>query len=66
MKGKDLRKLASNVTDELRTCDDTNKRWCELIVDIFFNNVFKTDKNVQKKRPPFAISVLFHNKGFDL
>ena len=27
--------------------------------------MFKTDKKVQKKRPPFTISVLFHNKGFD-
>ena len=26
--------------------------------------VFTTDKKVQKKRPPFAISVFFHNKGF--
>ena len=26
---------------------------------------FKTDKKVQKKRPPFAISLFFHNKGFD-
>ena len=26
--------------------------------------VFKTGKKVQKKRPPFTISVLFHNKGF--
>ena len=26
MKGKDLRKLASNATDELKTCDDTKKR----------------------------------------
>ena len=35
MKRKDLRKLASNATDELKTCDDTKKRWCELIIDIF-------------------------------
>ena len=35
MKRKDLRKLASHATDELKTCDDTNKRSCELIVDIF-------------------------------
>ena len=27
MKGKDLRKFASNATDELKTCD-TKKRWC--------------------------------------
>ena len=27
--------------------------------------LFTIDKKVQKKRPPFAISVYFHNKGFD-
>ena len=35
MKRKDLRKLASNATDELKTSDDTKKRWCALIIDIF-------------------------------
>ena len=35
MKIKDLRKLASHATDELKTCGDTKKRSCELIVDIF-------------------------------
>ena len=29
MKGKDLRKLTSNETDELKTCEDTKKRWCD-------------------------------------
>ena len=33
MDKKDVRKLASNATDELKTCDDTKKRWCELIID---------------------------------
>ena len=65
MKRKDLRKLASNATDELKTCDDTKKRWCELIIYIFLTKFFTTDKRVQKKRPPFAILVFFHNKGFD-
>ena len=64
MKRKYLRKLASNATDELKTCNNTKKRWCELIIDIFLTKVFKTDKNVQKKHPPFGISVFFHNKGF--
>ena len=64
-KRKDLRKLASNATEELKTCDDTKKKWCELIIDIFFTKVFTTDKKVQKKRPLFAISLLFHDKGFD-
>ena len=35
MKRKDLRKLVSNATDDLKTCDDTKKRWCELITDNF-------------------------------
>ena len=35
MKGKDLRKLTSNVTEGLKTCDDAKKRWYELITDIF-------------------------------
>ena len=35
MKRKDLRKLISNATDELRTCGDTKKRWCELIINTF-------------------------------
>ena len=30
----------------------------------FLTKVFKTGKKVQKKRPPFTISVFFHNKGF--
>ena len=34
MRGEDL-KLPSNATNELRTCDDTNKRWCESIIDVF-------------------------------
>ena len=34
MKRKDLRKLASTASDGLETCDDTKKRWCELIIDI--------------------------------
>ena len=32
MKRNNLRKLASNATDELKACDVTKKRWCELIM----------------------------------
>ena len=35
MKRKDQRKLASNAFDQLKTGDETKKRWCELIIDIF-------------------------------
>ena len=65
MKRDGLRKLASNATDDLKTCNDTKKGWCELIIDIFLTKVFKIDKNVEKKRPPVTILVFFHNKGFE-
>ena len=65
MKKRHIRKLASNATDELKTWDDAKKKWCGLIIDIFLTKVFKTDKKVQKKCSPFAISVFFQNKGFD-
>ena len=58
MKKKDLRKLASNATDELIIMG-------ELIIDIFVTKVFEADKRVQKKCAPFRIPVFFHNKGFD-
>ena len=64
MKRKDLRKLASNATDELKTCDNTKKRWFQLIIVVFSNKVFKTEKKVQKKYVPFTISVFFHHRGF--
>ena len=65
IKGKDLRKFGSNATDEIKTCDDTKKRCCELIIDIFSTKVLKANKKVQKKRPSFVISVFFRNKRFD-
>ena len=61
----DLRKLLSNATDKLKAYDNTKKRCCELIIDIFLTKVFQTDKKVKKKLPPFAISVFFHNKRFE-
>ena len=39
MKGKDLKKLASYASDELKTYDYSKKKWCELIIDIFDLNV---------------------------
>ena len=55
-------KLAPNATNELKTRHDTQKRWCQLIIDIFLTKLFKTDKKIPKKHPFFAISVIFHAK----
>ena len=35
MEINDLRTLALNASDELKTCDNTKERWCELVIDIF-------------------------------
>ena len=64
MNEKKISKKVSKQVKKLKTCNNTKKGWCELIIDIFLTKVFKTDKNVQKKHPPFGISVFFHNKGF--
>ena len=47
MKGKNLRKLASNETDELKTCNGIKKSWCELLLDIFWLKCLK-QKKVEK------------------
>ena len=48
MAEKDLRKLTSNATHELKTRDDTEKRWCEIIVDIFWLKCLKQTKRYRK------------------
>ena len=45
---KDLRNLAPNATDEFKTCDDTEKRWRELIIDIFLLKCLKQTKRYRK------------------
>ena len=55
MKRTDLRKLASNATDELKTCDDTKKRCCELIIDIFWLRCLKQTKRYRKSVLPLRL-----------
>ena len=52
MKRKDLRKLASNATDQLKTYNDTKKRLCELIIDIFSLKCLKQAKRYRKSVLP--------------
>ena len=54
MKRKDLRKLASNATDELKTCD-TKKRWCELIICISSLKCLQQTKRYRKSVLPLRV-----------
>ena len=52
MKEKYLKKLPLNATDELKTCNDTKKRWCELVIDIFLLNWLSQIKRYRKSVLP--------------
>ena len=58
------RKLASNATDEFKTCDNTKKRWCELVIDKFLTKMIRTDKEIQKKYPPITVSITLNSTPF--
>ena len=44
--------VAIYYTYELKTCDDTKKRWCELNIDIFWTNYLKQTKRYRKSVLP--------------
>ena len=49
MKWKDLRKLASNATDELKTCDDTEEKVVWINYRYFFDeSVYNRQKGTEK------------------
>ena len=52
LKRKDLIKLAWNPTDQLKTCHDTKKIWCKLIIDIFWLNYLQQTKRCRKSVLP--------------
>ena len=62
----DLRKLASVANDRLFTCEDSVKRWYNLIIDIFYTRVYKEKKEkLRKEAPKYTFPIYFHNKGLD-
>ena len=63
-KRKDLKKLASDATNELKTCDNTKKKWCEFIIDIFSSTkAMKTDKKCLKQTKRLEISSFLRDFG---
>ena len=60
---KHLRKLAREANKRLDSCTDQEKRWFELIVDIFFTKIFKETTKKSKSRPKYILPLYFENKG---
>ena len=58
-----LRKLAREANKRLDSCTDQNKRWFDLIVDIFFTKIYKEPTKKSKSRPKYILPLYFENKG---
>ena len=58
-----LRKLAAEANNRLFDCNVRDKRWYELIIDIFQTKCYKEKDKHRKKAPKYTFPIHFHNKG---
>ena len=66
LKKKDLRKLANDANINMHEATELNKRYCEILIDMFFTKIFKPEPDKIKKVPKFIFPIYFDNKGLDL
>ncbi len=65
-KQKHLRKLAKESNKRLENCNNSSKRWFDIIIDVYFTKVYKDDKQKKtKKSPKYILPIYFHNKGLE-
>ena len=65
-KQKHLRKLAKLANERLDNCNESSKRWLDLIIDTYFTKVYKDDKTAKTKKPPkYVLPIYFDNKGLE-
>ena len=66
-KQKHLRKLAKESNKRLDNCDNSSKRWFDIIIDTYFTKVYIDDKKGNtKKSPKYILPIYFDNKGLEL
>lgn len=65
LRQSNLRKLATEASSLLSSCEDHLKRWYELFIDVFLTKTFKEDKRKPKQAPKYILPIYFHNKGLD-
>ena len=65
-KQKHLRILAKESNKRLENCNNSSKRWFDIIIDVYFTKVYKDDKQKKtKKSPKYILPIYFHNKGLE-
>ena len=65
-KQKHLRKLAKESNKRLDNCDNSSKRWFDIIIDTYFTKVYIDDKKHNtKKSPKYILPIYFDNKGLE-
>ena len=65
-KHKHLRKLAKESNTRLDDCNNSIKRWYDVIIEIYFTKVYKGNKTDNtKKTPKYILPLYFDNKGLE-
>lgn len=62
---KEVKKVVSDIVDELPSCSDDKLRWYEYALDILNTKRFKVEPKKVKRAPKFIFPMTFRNKGLD-
>lgn len=62
---KEVKKIVSDIVEELPSCTDERLRWYEYTLDIINTKRFKEEKKKEKQAPKFIFPMTFRNKGLD-
>lgn len=62
---KEVKKIISDIVDELPSCPDDKLRWYEYALDIINTKRFKEEPKKEKQAPKFIFPMTFRNKGLD-
>ena len=62
---KEVKKVVSEIVDELPSCPDDRLRWYLYTLDIINTKRFKGEKEKEKRSPKFILPMTFRNKGLD-
>ena len=62
---REVKKMISDIVDEIPSCSDDRLRWYEYALDIINTKRFKVEKEKKKRAPKFIFPMTFRNKGLD-
>ena len=62
---REVKKVISDIVDEIPSCSDDRLRWYEYALDIINTKKFKVTKEKEKRAPKFIFPMTFRNKGLD-